>query len=339
MKYILLSYFLISFLVKANDFNIATIHSLEGPEISFVSLLGVDPVSYDEIYDNHQIAEESSVQERDGSIFLATNSQNQKVVIKICKAEIVFKVLTLLKEHIYDPAIRRNDSVREAFLNRGFAPLLNYGVNDQTGDYIAVWEKGECDLEAKIKNIKSYGQCFSDHTIKNITMNITNALSFLHQHGIYHRDIKPNNIVLFGNRYCLIDFDLAGDRYEEKKHYGSLLYFPADRVLCLDETIEENFEKFEVFQLGFVLLTLVTKENFYENIIKSNYTGYLATYREALKQLKLILSDKNTYSSLLKNFCKIKNFPSNHTYYNLIMAMTCISAAARPTIEEIQNCL
>lgn len=42
-----------------------------------------------------------------------------------------------------------------------------------------------------------------------VLWDVAQGLAFLHARGIVHRDINPNNIVLVGDRYKIIDFGLA----------------------------------------------------------------------------------------------------------------------------------
>ena len=45
--------------------------------------------------------------------------------------------------------------------------------------------------------------------IVKILLSLCSALEELHQHSIYHMDIKPENIVIINNEYKLIDFGSA----------------------------------------------------------------------------------------------------------------------------------
>ena len=45
--------------------------------------------------------------------------------------------------------------------------------------------------------------------IVKILLSLCFALEELHQHSIYHMDIKPENIVIIDNEYKLIDFGSA----------------------------------------------------------------------------------------------------------------------------------
>jgi serine/threonine protein kinase len=50
----------------------------------------------------------------------------------------------------------------------------------------------------------------SDHRLRLLLAELTNAVSHLHRLGIVHRDLKPDNIMFDGNgRIRLIDFDFA----------------------------------------------------------------------------------------------------------------------------------
>ncbi len=48
------------------------------------------------------------------------------------------------------------------------------------------------------------------HTQVNICHDIAMALSFLHSHGIIHRDLSSNNILMIGDRRAKVtDFGMA----------------------------------------------------------------------------------------------------------------------------------
>merc|ERR1719316_701918 len=46
-------------------------------------------------------------------------------------------------------------------------------------------------------------------TLKNLMMQILRAVGHIHKHGLLHRDIKPDNIVVQQGAAMLIDFDHA----------------------------------------------------------------------------------------------------------------------------------
>jgi serine/threonine protein kinase len=47
--------------------------------------------------------------------------------------------------------------------------------------------------------------------VRRIVSQVLDALKRLHSAGIVHRDVKPANLVLMGNRFRLIDFGAATD--------------------------------------------------------------------------------------------------------------------------------
>jgi TPR repeat protein/serine/threonine protein kinase len=68
-----------------------------------------------------------------------------------------------------------------------------------------------------IKNRSAEGVRFSDEELKGLLTRLLDALGYLHDRGIYHRDIKPGNILVSNDGVpALIDFGSARQRLSER---------------------------------------------------------------------------------------------------------------------------
>ena len=72
-------------------------------------------------------------------------------------------------------------------------------------------------LDALVDERNSHGQGFTENEIHGMTSRLLAALGYLHERGIYHRDIKPGNIlVTIEGVPVLIDFGPARQRISER---------------------------------------------------------------------------------------------------------------------------
>lgn len=89
--------------------------------------------------------------------------------------------------------------------------------------------------------------------IKRLAIELLDALQALHEHGIYHRDIKPPNVMLElpSHRPKLIDFNIAAKAGEAKGKAGTRRYWAPD------VTSAGWGAHADLFSLGVVLYELV----------------------------------------------------------------------------------
>jgi serine/threonine protein kinase len=111
--------------------------------------------------------------------------------------------------------------------------------------------------------IKS-GQLFNPRKALRLFREQAMVLQYLHEQSIFHRDIKPDNIMIdHSGKSVLMDFGLAlaGDRTrftEEGNFVGTMRYCPPEVLKGID-----GGARADVFQLGLVVLMAMTGESLY----------------------------------------------------------------------------
>jgi hypothetical protein len=129
-------------------------------------------------------------------------------------------------------------------------------------------EVGMTDWEKEIKSRQSQKNHYSEEELKNVFKQIVTALAFLQNKNISHRDVKPQNILIFkDNLFKICDFGEAKQisMLETNKQlstlrgtelYMSPLLFNALRTNQND--IKHNSFKSDVYSLGLCLLFAAT---------------------------------------------------------------------------------
>ena len=96
---------------------------------------------------------------------------------------------------------------------------------------------------------------FSEPEIQHIFLQIMKGIAHIHEKGVSHRDIKPQNILVTENQHIfLLDFNVAGQRKKTEKEFkmmtktGTLAY-------TAPEVFKQLYynEKVDVWSAGIVL--------------------------------------------------------------------------------------
>ena len=138
-------------------------------------------------------------------------------------------------------------------------PLHDSGLVDGTVFYVMPYVEGE-SLRARIAREK---QLPIDAALR-ITTEVASALDYAHRHGVIHRDIKPDNILLHDGSALVVDFGIAlavssagGNRMTETglslgtPHYMSPEQAMGEREISL---------KSDIYALGCVLYEMLIGE-------------------------------------------------------------------------------
>ena len=186
-------------------------------------------------------------------------------------------------------------------------------------------EVGKTDWEKEIRYYKEKQLEYSEKDLINIIKQLISALSFLQAKNIVHRDIKPQNIILYkDNKYKLADFgeskqmnnisfSLNNGSLRGTELYMSPLLFNGLRNGQID--VSHNLIKSDVYSLGLCLLYAATLNN------KSLYDVRKYIEMKGLKKyIKDILKDK--YSKKL---------------IDLIISMLEIHEEKRPDFIELEK--
>jgi serine/threonine protein kinase len=135
----------------------------------------------------------------------------------------------------------------------GIARILDFGLESRLNKYYFSTEFIEGEDIFNASNQLSFEE------IEDLIVQVLRALNYLHQRGIYHFDIKPQNILVDlkskPNVAKIIDFGLAGFS-SPKKRVGTPSYMAPEVILGgnLDN-------RTDLYSFGVVIYKMLTKEN------------------------------------------------------------------------------
>ncbi|MEO8576746.1 MAG: protein kinase [Gemmatimonadales bacterium] len=118
---------------------------------------------------------------------------------------VVIKVLSPdLAEGISAERFAREIKLVARLQNPHIVPLFSAGSVDGLPYYTMPYIEGE-SLRARLTRETFIGASDASHLLRDVAL----ALEYAHAHGVIHRDIKPDNVLLSGGSACVADFGIA----------------------------------------------------------------------------------------------------------------------------------
>ena len=184
-------------------------------------------------------------------VFLASElSTQRRVVIKVLPSELAGAVNT--------ERFRREIRFAEQLQHPLVVPLLTAGITDGIPYYVMPLIEGESLGSRLARN----GELPVEDTIE-ILCDVLTALSYAHERGIVHRDIKPDNILIasdhalvadFGVAKALTDSDPFGGLTAVGAPIGTLAYMSPEQAAG-DPRIDHRTDLYSVGAVAYQMLT------------------------------------------------------------------------------------
>src|SRR2546423_689821 len=130
-------------------------------------------------------------------VFLAEDTRlNRRVVVKILAPELASSI----SAERFEREIRTAATLQQA----NIVPLLEAGDAGGMAYFTMPYVEGE---SVRVRLEKTGALAVPE--VLSIMRDVTRALVYAHEHGVVHRDIKPDNILLSGGAAVVTDFGLA----------------------------------------------------------------------------------------------------------------------------------
>ena len=205
-----------------------------------------------------------------GQIFMIEDKYKNKYALKkiIASSEKEIKGLKQEYQILFDIQSKLNESKNQINIVNIYG-LSTKKLDPTTYVMYVLMELGNIDWEKEILERQKLKKYYTEEELMNILYVLINSLEKLQKENISHRDIKPQNILVFKNKnnqcYKLADFGeakelLSGNKPTEKQTlrgtelYMSPLLFYGLRSRKIKKYIKHNPYKSDVFSLGLCAL-------------------------------------------------------------------------------------
>src|SRR2546425_12474635 len=131
------------------------------------------------------------------TVYLAFDvKHHRKVAVKVLRPE--------LAAALGGDRFTREIETAAQFQHPHVLPLLDSGEASSFLYYVMPYVEGESLRD----RLARHGE-LPIHDAGKILIEITDALAYAHAHGVVHRDIKPDNVLLSGRHALVMDFGVA----------------------------------------------------------------------------------------------------------------------------------
>ncbi len=182
-----------------------------------------------------------------GTVFLARDpTLDRHVAIKILQPD--------LASDTASERFLREARILAKLSHPNIVPVFQAGDADGLGYYVMEYVEGET-----LKERLERGAMPKDEALK-LADDLLSALEAAHERGIVHRDVKPSNIFLLGDRAMLADFGIAkpsqdtgGSLTASGHRIGTPGYMPPEQLLG-----EEVTPATDIYAAGMVICEALT---------------------------------------------------------------------------------
>ena len=199
-----------------------------------------------------------------GKIYLVQDKSNQLFSMKKIVLSEELDVQSVIKEYRMCYKIKHPNVIK-------ILGIYNNKLDKTTYVVYVLMEVGLTDWEKEIKSYNDKHIEYTEDELINIIKQLTSILAFLQRKNISHRDIKPQNILVFKNKiYKIADFGEAKQIENISKSlvlnslrgtelYMSPLLFNGLRTGQVD--IKHNMFKSDVYSFGLCILYAAVTSN------------------------------------------------------------------------------
>ena len=179
-----------------------------------------------------------------GSVWKAVNRQtNEVVAIKKMKR----------KYYSWEECVQHREVKSLRKMNHPCIVKLKEVIREND-ELFFVFEFLECNIYHLIKD---RDKCLPESRIRNWAYQILQGLNYIHKNGFFHRDMKPENILVTGDRVKIADFGLAREIRSRPPYteYVSTRWYRAPEVLLRSPYYSAPID---LFALGAIIAELYT---------------------------------------------------------------------------------
>lgn len=155
-----------------------------------------------------------------------------------------------------------------------------------------------------------------DYDAKIFTRDLVSAVVYLHRHGIYHCDIKPENIIIVDGRLVVIDFGVSTVKWSSSEYKQTLLYCAPEDIydkVRMPQLFTKHLEiykqvkdrvKSEYWSLGLCIIYLLARKIIFDRpytIYRADLVNHVNKYLDDPRAfLKNLIAEEQWVNAIIK---------------------------------------